>query len=64
MSVINRLNFGSALRTAANDAEFRKRLEASGSSMITDARLGAAEHKKFLETEIAQWGPVSKAAGQ
>jgi tripartite-type tricarboxylate transporter receptor subunit TctC len=61
-AVLEQIN--SALRAAANDAEFRKRLEASGSSMITDARLGAVEHKKFLEAEIAKWGPVIKAAGQ
>jgi tripartite-type tricarboxylate transporter receptor subunit TctC len=23
-----------------------------------------AEHKKFVEAEIAKWGPVIKAAGQ
>ena len=29
-----------------------------------DARLGGAEHKKFVEAEINKWGPAIKAAGQ
>ena len=32
--------------------------------MVTDARLAPAEHKKFVEAEIAKWGPAIKAAGQ
>jgi tripartite-type tricarboxylate transporter receptor subunit TctC len=32
--------------------------------VITDARLGSAEHKMFVEAEINKWGPVIKAAGQ
>ena len=53
-----------ALRTALKDAEFIKREEALGAVIVTDARLGGAEHKKFVESEIAKWGPVIKAAGQ
>ena len=32
--------------------------------ILTDARLAGPEHKKFVEAEIAKWGPVIKAAGQ
>ena len=52
-----------ALRMALKDAEFIKREEALGAVVVTDARLGGAEHKKFVEAEIAKWGPVIKAAG-
>ncbi len=53
-----------ALRNALKDADFIKRQEALGAVVITDARLGGAEHKKFVESEIAKWGPAIKAAGQ
>ena len=61
-AVVDKLN--SALRAALKDPEFIKREEALGAVVITDARLGSAEHKKFVEAEIARWGPVIKAAGQ
>jgi tripartite-type tricarboxylate transporter receptor subunit TctC len=53
-----------ALRYALKDPEFIKRQEALGAVIITDARLGQAEHKKFVEAEINKWGPAIKAAGQ
>ena len=53
-----------ALRAALRDPDFIKKQEALGAVVITDARLGQAEHKKFVEAEIAKWGPVIKAAGQ
>jgi len=53
-----------ALRKALADPEFIKRQEALGAVVITDNRLGQAEHKKFVEAEINKWGPVIKAAGQ
>ena len=53
-----------ALRVALKDPEFIKREEALGAVVVTDARLGGAEHKKFVEAEIAKWGPIIKAAGQ
>src|SRR6478735_3100151 len=43
-AVIDKLN--AALRTALKDPEFIKREEALGAVIITDARLGGAEHKK------------------
>jgi tripartite-type tricarboxylate transporter receptor subunit TctC len=61
-AITDKLN--AALRAALKDPEFIKREEALGAVIITDARLGAAEHKKFVEMEIAKWGPVIKAAGQ
>ena len=53
-----------ALRSALKDPEFIKRQEALGAVVISDARVGGAEHKKFVEAEIAKWGPAIKAAGQ
>ena len=53
-----------ALRNALKDPEFIKRQEALGAVVVTDARVGGAEHKKFVEAEIAKWGPAIKAAGQ
>ncbi len=60
--VTDRLN--AALRKALADAEFHKRQEALGAVIVTDARVGGSEHKKFVEAEIGKWGPVIKAAGQ
>ena len=53
-----------ALRAALKDADFIKNEEKLGAVIVTDARLSGAEHKKFVEAEIAKWGPVIKAAGQ
>jgi tripartite-type tricarboxylate transporter receptor subunit TctC len=60
-AVVDRIN--AALRTALKDPEFIKREEQLGAVVITDARTGGAEHKKFVESEIAKWGPIVKAAG-
>ena len=53
-----------ALKNALKDAEFIKRQEALGAVVVTDNRVNGADHKKFVEAEIAKWGPVIKAAGQ
>ena len=53
-----------ALRVALKDPEFIKRQEALGAVVVTDTRVGQAEHKKFVEAEIGKWGPAIKAAGQ
>jgi tripartite-type tricarboxylate transporter receptor subunit TctC len=53
-----------ALRAGLKDPDFVKRQEALGAVIITDNRLAPAEHKKFVEAEIAKWGPAIKAAGQ
>ena len=60
--VLDKLN--AALRGALKDADFIKREESLGAVVVTDARVGQVEHKKFVEAEIAKWGPVIKAAGQ
>jgi tripartite-type tricarboxylate transporter receptor subunit TctC len=61
-AVLDKLN--AALRTSLKDPEFIKRQEALGAVVVTDGRLAGAEHKKFVEAEIAKWGPAIKAAGQ
>ena len=53
-----------ALRVALKDPDFIKREEALGAVVITDARVGGPEHKKFVESEINKWAPIIKAAGQ
>jgi tripartite-type tricarboxylate transporter receptor subunit TctC len=53
-----------ALKNALKDPEFIKRQEALGAVIVTDARTTPAEHRKWVEAEIAKWGPVIKAAGQ
>jgi tripartite-type tricarboxylate transporter receptor subunit TctC len=61
-AVIDTMN--AALKNALKDPEFIKRQEALGAVVVTDARINPADHKKFVEAEIAKWGPVIKAAGQ
>jgi len=61
-AVVDTINI--ALRGALKDPDFVKREESLGAVIITDARVGGAEHKKFVEAEINKWGPVIKAAGQ
>jgi tripartite-type tricarboxylate transporter receptor subunit TctC len=60
--ILDKIN--TAMRAALRDPDFIKREEALGAVIITDARLDGAEHKKFVESEIAKWGPIIKAAGQ
>jgi len=61
-AVLDKVN--SALKTALKDADFIKHEEALGADIISDARVNPADHKKFVEAELAKWGPVIKAAGQ
>ena len=61
-AVIDKIN--AALRVALKDPEFIKREEALGAVVMTDARVGGAEHKKFVEAETAKWAPIIKAAGE
>jgi tripartite-type tricarboxylate transporter receptor subunit TctC len=61
-AVIDKIN--AALKVGLKDAEFIKREEALGAVIISDNRVDGAEHKKFVEHEIAKWTPVIKAAGQ
>lgn len=61
-AVLEKVN--ASLRTALKDADFVKRQEALGAVVVTDNRVGGAEHKKFVQAEIDKWTPVIKAAGQ
>lgn len=61
-AVLDKLN--AALRGALKDADFVKHEEALGAVVVADARVGRAEHKAWVQGEIAKWGPVIKAAGQ
>ena len=57
-------NVNKALQASLKDADVIKKQEALGAVVITDGRVGSAEHKKFVTAEINKWGPVIKAAGQ
>jgi tripartite-type tricarboxylate transporter receptor subunit TctC len=61
-AVLAKLN--AAIRTALKDADLVKREEALGLSVVSDSRLDPAEHKKFVQGEIARWSKVIKDAGQ
>jgi tripartite-type tricarboxylate transporter receptor subunit TctC len=53
-----------ALRAALRDPDFIANQTALGAVVIADARVGGAEHKRFVDAEIKRWGPIIKAAGQ
>jgi tripartite-type tricarboxylate transporter receptor subunit TctC len=59
--VLAKLN--EALRGALKDPELIKRQEALGISVVSDARVEPAAHRKFVEGEVARWATVIKAAG-
>ena len=61
-AIVDQVN--AALRNALKDPEFIKRQQALGAEVVTDNRVNPADHKKFVEAEIAKWGPAIKAAGQ
>ena len=52
-----------ALKSALKDPEFIKKQEALGAVIVTDKRVDGTEHKKFVASEIAKWGPIIQAAG-
>jgi tripartite-type tricarboxylate transporter receptor subunit TctC len=60
--VADKLN--NALKAALKDADFVKKQESLGAVVTNDARVNPADHKKFVESELAKWTPIIKAAGQ
>ena len=52
-----------ALKIALKDPEFIRKQQALGAMVVTDRRVEPAEHKKFVASEIAKWGPIIQAAG-
>lgn len=61
-AVVAKLN--QALRAALKDPDLIKRQESLGLSVVSDNRLEPANHRKFVESEMARWSTVIKAAGQ
>lgn len=61
-AVLDQMN--AALKKSLQDPAFVRSMESLGAVMVTDARTNPAEHKRFVEAEIAKWGPVIRAAGQ
>jgi tripartite-type tricarboxylate transporter receptor subunit TctC len=58
--VLKKLN--DALKVALKDPDFIKKQEGLGAVVVTDNRVEAAEHKKFVQSEINKWSPLIKAA--
>ena len=52
-----------ALKAALKDPEFIKKQQGLGAVVVTDKRSEPAEHKKFVASEIAKWGPIIQEAG-
>jgi tripartite-type tricarboxylate transporter receptor subunit TctC len=52
-----------ALKAALKDPEFIKKQQGLGAVIVTDKRTDGAEHKKFVLSEIAKWGPIIQVAG-
>jgi len=52
-----------ALKMALKDPEFIKKQQGLGAVVVIDKRVEPAEHKKFVASEIAKWGPIIQAAG-
>ncbi len=59
--VLAKLN--TALKAALKDPDFIKKQEGLGAVVVNDKRVEPAEHKKFVQSEVARFGPVIKAAG-
>ena len=59
--VLKKLN--DALKVALKDPDFVKKQEGLGAVVVNDNRVEPAEHKKFVQAEVARFGPVIKAAG-
>ena len=59
--VLQKLN--TALKGALKDPDFIKKQEGLGAVVVTDKRMEPAEHKKFVQSEVARFGPAIKAAG-
>ena len=57
------MKWNAALKVALKDPDFVKKQEGLGAVVVTDKRVEPAEHKKFVASEIAKWGPIIKAAG-
>jgi len=57
------VKINTALKAALKDPDFIKKQEGLGAVVATDRRIESAEHKKFVQAEIAKWTPIIKAAG-
>ena len=60
-AVLARLN--TALKAALRDPDFVRKEEGLGAVVVTDRRVEPAEHKKFVQAEVARWSPILRAAG-
>ena len=60
--VVGRLN--AALQAAIKDADFKANLARLGAEPVSADRARPEALHKFLQAEIAKWGPIIKKAGQ
>jgi hypothetical protein len=61
-AVVDKVN--TALKRCAEGPRVHQAPGGAGRRGGDRRRVGPAEHKKFVEAEIAKWGPAIKAAGQ
>jgi tripartite-type tricarboxylate transporter receptor subunit TctC len=60
-SVLKKLN--DSLKQAVKDADFIKKQELGGASVITDNRVEPSGHRAFVMNEMARWAPIIRAGG-
>lgn len=60
--VVETLN--AALRASLKNADFIRKQQALGAVIVDDARQTPGGHRRFVEAEIARWGPTLRSAGQ
>ncbi|MGI4779969.1 MAG: tripartite tricarboxylate transporter substrate-binding protein [Janthinobacterium lividum] len=60
-AVLKSLN--DAVKVALKDPDFIKKEEGLGAVVVNDKRVEPAEHEKFVQSEVARFGPAIKAAG-
>src|SRR3954466_1631688 len=56
--ILKKLN--DSLKAALKDADFVRRETELGAVIVTDKRVEPAEHKKYVQAEIAKWSPIIK----
>lgn len=52
-----------ALKLALKDADFVRKQDGLGATVVSENRAEPAEHKRYVLAEIVKWSPVIKAAG-
>ena len=59
--ILSKIN--AALKLALKDADFVRKQDGLGATVVSENSVEPAEHKRYVLAEIAKWSPVIKAAG-